>query len=63
MAEKLAYTIAEACAAAGIGRTTLYQHIRNGHLRTFKIGRRTLIRTEELARWVENLAVQNAAQA
>lgn len=53
---KLAYTVAEACAAAGIGRTTLYQHIRDGRLHTFKCGRRTLIRAEELSRWLDSLS-------
>ena len=47
----LAYTIAEACAAA-----------RAGELRAVKRGRRTLILRDDLVRWLENLpAIKRAA--
>lgn len=41
--DKLAYRIDEAVAATGIGRTSLYEMIKAGALKTRKIGRRTLI--------------------
>ena len=40
---KVAYTISQAVGATGIGRTTLYELIRAGHLEARKLGRRTLI--------------------
>ena len=43
-----AYTIAEACAVAGIRRTTLYKEIRAGDLRAVKIGGRTVILVDDL---------------
>ena len=46
------YTIAEACAAARIGRSTLYKHIRVGDLRAIKIGSRTCVPVDELHRWL-----------
>jgi excisionase family DNA binding protein len=46
------YTISEACAAARIGRSTLYKHIRVGDLRAIKIGSRTCIPIDELYRWL-----------
>ena len=46
------YTIAEACAAARIGRSTLYKHIRIGDLRAIKIGSRTCVPIDELYRWL-----------
>jgi putative DNA methylase len=45
--EQLALTVAEACAAARIGRTTLYEAIKNGDLVAAKYGRKTLIRVDE----------------
>jgi excisionase family DNA binding protein len=47
------YTIAEACAVAGIRRTTLYKEIRSGDLRAVKIGGRTVILVNDLRRWLD----------
>ena len=47
------YTIAEACAVARIGRSTLYKHIRVGNLRAIKIGSRTCIPIDEFYRWLK----------
>ena len=45
---RLAYTINNACVALDLGRSTLYQLIAAGAIRTIKVGRRTLITEEEL---------------
>jgi excisionase family DNA binding protein len=45
--EKLAFTIAEACAAIGIGKTSLYELINEGKLKAIKAaGRRLILRSD-----------------
>jgi excisionase family DNA binding protein len=53
MTTKLAYTIKEASAACGIGRTTIYGLIKAGELTPVKIGSRTLIRHPDLEALIE----------
>ena len=63
MNEPLAYTIAEACAVARIGRTALYEAIRSGDLRARKHGRRTVVVRDDLKKFIESLpAVTNKAR-
>lgn len=54
---KLAYTISEAIAASGIGRTTLYALFQAGDLTPVKIGTRTLIRHADLAALLDRRAI------
>ena len=49
-AARLSYTIDEAAALIGIGRTTLYGLIGKGDLPIVKIGKRTLVRHDDLTR-------------
>jgi len=51
----LAYSIAEACAVARTGRTSIYQAIKSGDLIARKRGRRTIVLLEDLRRWLEKL--------
>jgi excisionase family DNA binding protein len=53
--ESRAYSIAEACAIAGVRRTTLYKNIRAGKLRAIKIGRRTFFFQDDIRRWLEGM--------
>ncbi|PFG75309.1 helix-turn-helix domain-containing protein [Tepidiforma thermophila] len=43
MGPKLAYSIAEAAQALGIGRTLAIKLVRSGQLRSIKVGRRRLV--------------------
>ncbi len=56
----LALSISEAVRAAGLGRTFLYQAIGAGKLRTKKAGRRTLIETSELRRFIAELPASSS---
>ena len=49
---KLAFTIAEACHAVGLGRSKIYELIGQGRLETRKIGSRTIIPADSLRKLV-----------
>ncbi len=49
---KLAYSIAGAVQVTSIGRSKLYEEIKSGRLKTFKVGTRTLIATADLMAWL-----------
>ena len=53
---KLSYSIPQAVAATGIGRSTLYKHIKSGTLRATRIGGRTVILEEHLTAWLNSFA-------
>jgi hypothetical protein len=55
--QRLALTIRDAVEASGIGRTTLYAEIRAGRLITHKVGRRTIILSNELEDFLKNLPI------
>lgn len=45
---KLGYSIAEACQASSLGRSTIYNHIAANRLRAVRVGGRTIIPAEAL---------------
>lgn len=59
--DPIALTIAEACALARSGRTTLYAAIRTGELVAHKRGRRTILLAADVRRWVEGLPTVKAS--
>jgi excisionase family DNA binding protein len=64
LADRLAVSPAEAARLAGVGRTTIYEAIGSGALRSLKIGKRRLILIVSLRDWLETAqqAVDSAAQ-
>jgi len=54
--QKPALSIADFCAATSLGRTRVYQEIRDKKLRVIHVGRRTLILVEEMQAWLQRLA-------
>jgi len=48
----LAHQIPAACHRVGLGRTTLYELIKQGRIKTIKVGSRTLIPETELQRFI-----------
>ena len=51
--EPLAVSINDAVKMLGLGRTSVYELIKDGRLDAFKLGRRTLVRVESIRRLVE----------
>jgi excisionase family DNA binding protein len=52
---RLAMSVAEAAVETGVGRDQVYAAIREGRLKARKWGRRTLITTEALRRFLDGL--------
>jgi excisionase family DNA binding protein len=50
--ERLAVSVEDAAAMAGIGRTTLYAALGSGSLKSLKIGKRRLIKVQALEAWI-----------
>ena len=48
----LAHNVPDACRRLGVSRTTLYELIASGEIRSFKVGARTLIPETELRKFV-----------
>jgi excisionase family DNA binding protein len=48
----LTLTVQEALRATGLGRTTLYKLISSGRVRRVKVGKRTLVRYDDLQKLV-----------
>lgn len=53
--ERLAYTIADACRALGVGKTKLYALIGAGRLDARSLGKKTLITAESVQRLLDSL--------
>lgn len=52
--EVIAASIKDTARALSLGRTSIYSLIKEGRLEAFKLGRRTLIKTESIRRLIEN---------
>jgi excisionase family DNA binding protein len=61
--EKLAYTIKEFCALAGVGRSFVYEQIAEGRLLAVKAGGRTLIRRGDATAYFDALPAFQAHSA
>jgi excisionase family DNA binding protein len=56
---KRAMSVEEAAKAAGVGRTLLFEEIRKGRITARKVGRRTIITTDDLDAWLNSLPKSN----
>jgi excisionase family DNA binding protein len=51
----LAVRVEDAAKLTSLGRTEIYRAIKDGHLASIKVGKRRLIRTDTLDRWLASL--------
>lgn len=51
---KIAYSIKALAEETSISRATIYEHIRDGLLRPTKVGGRTIVRHDEVMRWLDS---------
>jgi excisionase family DNA binding protein len=59
--DRVSCTVKEACAATGVGRTTLYKLINESRIAAAKIGRRTVILIPTLLAEIESSCAKLAA--
>ena len=55
-----AFSIEQLCKWSSIGRSTIYEEIREGRLQVRKVGRRTIVLREDAERWLSSLPVAAA---
>ena len=59
--DRLAVTITDAARMSAIGRSTLYEFIKDGRLPVVKIGSKTLVRVDALDALLKSLEATNGA--
>jgi excisionase family DNA binding protein len=59
----LTISISDAVCRTGIGRTSMFNAIREGRLRAIKFGGRTLIRLDDLRAFINDLPARRTARA
>jgi len=57
---KLSYTVDQACDAMSLPRTAFYAAVRDGHLQTFKVGRRRMVSAKALTDYINRLERESA---
>ena len=50
--EKLSYTVSEVCLATGLGRTSIYEAMARGSLKSIRACGRRLVRKADLEAWL-----------
>ena len=60
---KLAYSIRELSQLIGICERKIHYEIRNGKLKTARIGRRVLVLSREVDRWLDDAQSQTAIES
>lgn len=63
MTEKLMFSAEEAAAKLSLGRSTIFEAMRRGDLRSVKVGRARRVAAADLAEFVEKLRAEAAANA
>ena len=59
-AQQLSYTVKQAAAQLGIGRTSIYELIKTGDLAPIKLRQRTLLRHDDLVAMLEHMTPANS---
>ena len=59
-ARQLSYTVKQAAAQLGIGRTSIYELIKTGYLTPIKLRQRTLLRHDDLVALLERMHPANS---
>lgn len=58
--ERVAYSVTEAAAALGVGRSTMYNYINRADFPAFRLGGRTYVDAAGLREWSARMARERA---
>ena len=53
----VAYSVSDILRMVGISRTTFYQLVKSGEIKVRKVGKRSIILSEDLEAWLQRLPV------
>lgn len=53
----VAYSVSDILRMVGISRTTFYQLVKSGGIKVRKVGKRSIILSEDLEAWLQHLPV------
>ena len=62
MGEQVASGIGTTCRRLNIGKTTFHKLVKEGRIKTFKIGRKTLVSEPEIWRLVEDASARTTTE-
>ena len=53
--QRITISVADAMSATGLGKTSMYELLNDGSIRSFKVGKKRLVILESIHEWIANM--------